>query len=46
MGEYWTAAEKDAKADDLTRALGRGMNAARKIVYSRHQRTLDWRNTS
>lgn len=42
MSSYWTAAENDAQATELNRAIGHAMNAARKIVYSHHDQRIDW----
>lgn len=44
MAEFWTAAEHDAKADQVTRDIGRGMNETRKIVYSHKDTAVRWKN--
>lgn len=45
MGPYWASAENDPKLRPIIRDLGRGMNEARKIIYSHRERRVDWRNT-
>ena len=44
MSSFWTRAEQDEKEREMMREIGRAMNAARKIVYSHHDRKLDWRH--
>jgi len=45
MSSFWSAAEKGEKPGEVTREIGRAMNAVRKVVYSHHDQKIDWRNT-
>jgi dihydrofolate reductase len=44
MSSFWMAAEKGEKEGEVTREMGRAMNAARKVVYSHRDQKLGWRN--
>lgn len=44
MSGFWTTAEQDTTTDDITRAIGRSMNEAKKIVYSHKAAKVDWHN--
>jgi dihydrofolate reductase len=44
MSSFWLKAESDEGATDVLRQIGHAMNETPKVVYSHHQRPIEWRN--
>src|SRR5688500_18846459 len=44
MSTYWLKMENDESATDVMRQIGRAMNDKPKVVYSHHDRPIEWRN--